>query len=438
MSKRWVGLFIGTLVSLSGACGGGDDPPATPPVNRVGAYCGNRGELQPCDAGYECVIFSRAPSATTTASCTKPCSTDADCTSPVASYVCGVGPSGARQCVPSCDSGNVVCVDGVATACSNPALSSQHCETCGCGSGERCQSDGKCGPLVEQGQACERDSDCKSDNCGESSKLCRVPVGSQCDASNCDRCMTQGTFSFCSRECTGGRGCSGDFACLGESSYYSCRPPCNDACPGSSNLGGSYQCKTATDATRFCACDNCTIATPPGVAGARCWKTEDCQSGVCLGDSTSGGSGYCSRECTSNSDCSTGFECGTVNCVSAEDKDCGKRCLKLCAPSSDCGEASCSAVGGVTGGNACLPRLPETADCIFDNDCQSGRCIAKQCGGVNGAANGASCGKGTDCASGNCQGGTCRGTALLGDKCTVAVDCSVGSCCSDGTCGNGC
>ena len=77
--------------------------------------------------------------------------------------------------------------------------------------------------------------------------------------------------------------------------------------------------------------------------------------------------------------------------------------------------------------------------CQANEVCLSGRCTNNGCISANGAANGSSCKAATDCASANCINSLRKGTAMIGDACANAADCSVGTCCSTTSkCGTSC
>lgn len=207
---------------------------------------------------------------TEVAFCSQSCSVDDDCEFSARSggMICATGPSGAQICAPPCHEPNgFACVGGDTVACSQ--VGDGYCAQCGCPTGERCSLEQKCEPLASEGDGCEGDADCLSDNCGSGGQ-CRVAIGDSCDASNCDMCLSQGSWSFCSRECEIQQECDGVAYCLKPAGTdgFSCKPICNaendtDACP--------VDCKRAEnrDTDWYCECEDCDASFPGDEVAAR-------------------------------------------------------------------------------------------------------------------------------------------------------------------------
>lgn len=354
--------------------------------------------------------------------CTASCSVDADCS---ADTTCGVGPTGERACVPdACRASgryyDYVCRDGESVACEQ-VRAGEHCESCGCRDPSlRCSPDG-CVPLSDVGGECSRDSDCLTNNCSSIEFVCRVPVGSTCDSSNCDRCLVhESGWRFCSRSCDHERECNGS-RCIGNSTEgYTCRAGC-DGCPS--------RCRPISGEAPYCDCFDCEIEySTSRDLYSLCGADSTCASGACVGR------GMCTRTCVADADCGELGVCAMVPCAPGQATACGSVCLQACDALTSCRAGSCLELAGISGMvSACDPRLADGARCIAARDCRSGRCIDTICRPADGLENGSGCARSDDCRSGNCLGGTCRGTSLIGQSCEDRFDCAAGTCC-DGVC----
>jgi hypothetical protein len=419
---------------LLGACDGGR---ATPP-DRLGGrfeYCERNAE---CQSGY-CLLSAIG------GRCSLPCTSTSECDPATTGTQCGLGPDGTMACVPACgapDSG-YACVDGVSVACER-VDDDRQCLACGCDPSLRCEPGVGCLAKSEVGGNCRQDSDCRTGNCSTFAGVCRVPVGQACTANDCDRCLTAaGGWSYCSRECDDVEQCNGD-QCLGspETGFFTCRPGCTSfgdaSCPGT--------CQYPSDGGElFCACDyqTCPTVEPPRQVGQPCYSDSHCATGACYAHRECGGPfkdecidrGVCTQACESDASCGAGNTCVAVPCVEGQTTECGKLCLPTCSDAEPCDAytfcVARPAAGGATA-MVCDARQPEGASCWSGLDCQSGKCIDRRCAPAGGQANGAACGGPADCLSQSCVSGTCRGTALLGDSCTIPPDCAAGTCCTSG------
>lgn len=416
-------VVLGMLQLGSGCSSSGEDKPVP-----VGKYCSEDAE---CSGGF-CL--------TDVNTCSKPCASDSDCASTGAFYehVCGVAPTGARSCVPPCEAPGYVCVDNVSTSC-NVAPDDQ-CAECGCSGAERCEPEVGCMPKRAAGEPCQSDADCNTNNCSSFAGVCRVPVGSACDASNCDICLSGTDFSYCSRECLGNGAC-GKGLCLGSGDLYYCRPPCvglrDESCPGDF-------CKLFIDdltnaQSFYCDCassQKCTWLEDVHPLGTSCRYDSDCAGNLCdrviIGsDSLAGPSyaGICSQTCNTSAECGEGFTCAAVGTP---------HCLPTCEGSCATG-GNCVGLPSVEGDTtmACWMKRAE-GQCWQPGDCQSGNCAGGNCAPAGGQPNGGTCAAPDDCASNSCVGGKCQGLAVLGEACAVPADCAVGTCCIAGPSANTC
>lgn len=197
--------------------------------------------------------------------CTLDCATDAECRS---GSVCGDVAVDERVCASRCstDGYGWICDEGAPKVC-ELVPEGEACGTCGCPEGQFCNDGEECVDELEQGQPCERDWECRSQNCGipevTQDWVCLVPLGSPCTDSNCAACWgnDEEGDSFCTRHCDcentdldepeGSCGyCKSDTICVGDPTAY-CRPYCetNGDCPGDSEC---TQVRSAFDSFWVC------------------------------------------------------------------------------------------------------------------------------------------------------------------------------------------
>jgi hypothetical protein len=467
-----VGAFecgLGLMLELLSACSaGGADAPTrgaqtTPGSNKTDTQGGGNAEQlaswgtnceedSDCAKG-SCVLLADRSGYDEEGYCTKSCKKDADC--PAEIPVCGVGPDGEGMCAAPCSElpFGMTCIDERPVACS--ALTGS-CTDCGCADELRCDvPTGMCAAKGEVGEYCQDDEDCRTGNCGLYHHVCRTPIGSPCDTTNCDLCLSNDNWSYCSRECTREYCGATNDLCLGDEyeDLFFCRPPCQGAsdpsCPdGCDYGGGEYYCRSVTS------------ASPTRPLGSTCHAASDCESGNCYQiewcfafHGCNMGEGYCTAPCSNDDECGVGLRCVDMPCSPSEitvagetAATCGAMCLRDCTVTADVfgyqpcvvSDGSCRELPSVATNElvkVCDVRLPNEHYCRSSTACFSGRCEDEVCFPAGGQANGIACAGNEDCLSGVCSGGTCRGTALLGDPCVGNPDCAVGTCCS-GTCCN--
>jgi hypothetical protein len=326
-----------------------------------------------------------------------PCQTNNDC----ASDLCQYGAAG-NYCSAYCPGGGS-CPAGLACqvgagACMVPCTSSSLCAQCACPSGQLCSEGVGCVPLAEVGQPCTQDSACKSQNCGADARVCDVPIGSPCNASNCELCLTwTNGVSYCSRPCTTQNDCNGyGGVCAGGGGSYQCYPQCK------SNVDPSCgdRCELLSDASALiCTCNNnCTTTFQLSAVGGPCIDDAGCASGVCF-------LGICTSACSTDADCGAGNAC--VACGAG----CGNQCFETCGTTS-CVAGTCNTAGTRAAGGAvsfCDPHRPLGGSCSKATDCTSGRCGAgSTCIPPSGIPSGQPCTSSPqDCASGGCCNSNC-------------------------------
>jgi hypothetical protein len=305
------------------------------------------------------------------------------------------------------------------------------CYDCSCAAGLHCVAGQGCVPQATTGEACDEDSDCNTNNCSQYFKVCRVPVGQPCSASDCDRCLTLGATTYCSRECGGHDECNGGH-CIGDLDigYFTCQPPC-EGCP--------FECSAYNAATvglnymEYCDCvTGCSPSVPRRPNGSPCQTAADCASDLCV---VNGDISVCTQACTTSAECGAGLSCIGMPCSEGETEGCGTMCAPNC---EDLSFEACNYHQGCLDfyttesgvANVCSWKSPDNGLCTRNANCISGHCTEGLCVPAAGAPNGGGCAVPADCASQNCVAGECRGQQLLGQACTLNADCAVGNCCN--------
>lgn len=167
---------------------------------------------------------------------------------------------------------------------------------------------------------------------------------------------------------------------------------------------GSGGCVTDSDCSAGEHCDGgiCVPDTTAGEPCDPCSSHEDCGStyDFCLSGFPDGGA-YCGAQCTTDTNCPTGFSCMEVSgstvfqCI-PDSMDCSSTPPE-CTTDSDC------PTGEICDGGECVPDT--TTDCATDADCPAGYV---------------------------CDGGTCVPDTT--PDCYTDADCPPGTVCDGGTC----
>lgn len=347
--------------------------------------------------------------------CTRECTSDEQCGGEM---TCQEWSDGQDVCAPPCTDDRsspyeFVCIEGHQRRCEN-VPDHGNCTQCGCPDGFLCRPEG-CVPKSQVGERCASDSDCVSENCSPYDYVCRVPVGTACNASNCDSCMTFADWSYCSRRCDSNKDCDGRGVCIGNSSSgYRCVVSCGwelnartcpERCaqlPATSTSTGMY----------FCDCKTCTILEQKRKLGTACEQHHQCVGGLCLAraglcELTSGSCknrGGCSSRCTKSAECGAGAVCSEGVCFAtcASDMD----CQPTSSPFGSASALKCLMVPTEAGpSSVCDARGVSGATCREDSDCRFARCLSGVCRGA--AATGGMCGADADCQAGRCCSGVC-------------------------------
>jgi spore coat protein H len=189
-------------------------------------------------------------------------------------------------------------------------------------------------------------------------------------------------FSPCTGRCLGLERCD-DFKDNDQDNLFDCRDP---DCFATEACGGRR--------------DN----------GAGCSVGEQCASGMCLSELSSGyPDGLCSQACSETTTCAEGFICA------------GSVCLQSCKKSDDCRDGySCFTTEE---GNACLPDCGSPWDCPDSGMCNvySGYCTAE----LGRKRDLARCTQGEECESGHCIDGFCTSLCASSVGCPEQFTCRV-------------
>lgn len=169
---------------------------------------------------------------------------------------------------------------------------------------------------------------------------------------------------------------------------------------------------------------------PLRATGAACTADSQCQDGTCLMLGFT--DGYCTRSCTSSTNCLAGSQCGDNPTGSGPARVCLVQCSQPGQSPGGCRTGYvCDTTANTAGVPVCQPGCVSNTTCGAAPTCDSrGFC----CG-----SNGFACCEGTMCASGNtCQAGTCRTGAACGATgqacCTSGAACQPGNLCSANVC----
>lgn len=273
------------------------------------------------------------------------CSADSDCENRLCL---------SDRCAAPCEQ-NAQC--GLDQLCQNQTVSragqSADFDVCKTVAQERCDITGTCSDVV---RLC---SDLRVDpNINATVAFCRFPrsggspLGTSCTSgADCRSGLCLTNFSGeCSVACASDSQCAPGQVCTGQSSAASanlCVRGCsdNDDCLALANANTNYNCQInedsrANEIDQICRPEVIVDPANPaaGALGAPCATNVDCQSGMCLTNTT-----YSSNPCATAADCAAGQVCevspssGATVCSSVT-----SACTVVCDDPSDCS-------GGVTG-----------------------------------------------------------------------------------------
>ncbi|MDC3984826.1 MopE-related protein [Polyangium jinanense] len=338
-----------------------------------------------------------------------------------------------------CLSGN--CVDGV---CCNGTCTGE-CQACSVAAGAA--TNGVCGNITS-GQpdnypantcaapkACDGGGVCKSAN----GIVCAT--GSDCVTGNCvdGVCCDTSCTGVC-KACSVAKGAAANGVCGNIAPGSTDDAP---VCGGSNVCNGSGAClktkgevcSTASEcASGACvdgvcctamACGSCQTCNKNIMLAGTCTNIDSGQpdnfpAGNCTGTNVCDGAGVCKE--LNGSACSTAGECFSGNCI--DGFCCDSACNGTCR--------TCAAASGAPANGTCGNVTSGTQDTVPANACTG----TNVCDGTGTCkkSNGAVCGAGNECLSGNCVDGVCCNSTCT-STCQACSAAAKGQG-SDGTCGN--
>ncbi len=281
---------------------------------------------------------------------------------------------------------------------------------------ERCDgADNDCDDLVDEtctpiGGACTADDECVGLMCRETvaGRLCTTACNPLRPEFGCDPGFYCARSTGCEGLCVplaGDRGtlgngedCTADQQCA---SLF-CTDPgdgrrrCLEPCRGDAGMClGGEACAANTDDCGACVAEEILRASRG--LGEGCAEDTECRTGQCYEDA---GRMYCTRACTADAECPTGYHCrggegvcaagprGNIGDTCLGNDDCENRtfcatrldqswCSRICNDQEPCPEGfDCVPAGGTT---ICAPRLGLLGDpCTSDAACVSGSCAIEE------------------------------------------------------------
>jgi hypothetical protein len=302
---------------------------------------------------------------------------------------------------------------------------------------------GSCVPDVDNGDACDEDTDCESNHCDNGfccndgtccSEAADCPsvggIGATCDdPSTCQG--TRGEVICQANQCTTNSGVPDDSACTNTTEANTCGFGRSIFCSGSAT-------QTPPSCPALCASDDgcdddahCDVVCIPDVAdGGLCDEASDCASGYC-NNNVCCAAGDC---CQTPSDCPSSYStpptcevpsacqgtrdaptCIDYICDTIADVPDDSACT-LIVEAQTCGlypSRYCSG-GSEQPAPVCAMSCTADSECDEGGHCDGGQCIMDQ-------GPGTTCDEDSDCAANHCQNGFC---CASGDCCNRASDCS--------------
>ncbi len=272
--------------------------------------------------------------------------------------------------------------------------------------------------------------------------------GQPCDACNGDGncangyCLKYDEGNYCGKNCTSDSSCSDNFycydisggtdQCVAENGHcgqtggniqvgYFCygHETCKDglcmALPDDAYCSKECTSNSQCPGWMKCIADLCLIGGSTPLGGS-CGFHTDCASGMCLGISDS--EAVCTLTCLDAADCPAGFGCMSGYCLQGGSKAYGTDCQY----DMECKSVSCMSLGG--GKKICTTTCSSNNDCPSKDPCTNGLCIPPGNGPF-----GAKCASHLDCQSGFCA-------AMSNKFCSISCD-SDAQCPAKAACGSG-
>ena len=325
-----------------------------------------------------------------------------------------------------------------------------------------CSSDADCPHIVAVSQGQEYYAgilSCTNGSCGDVSN--QIPQGTGALGDTCTNDYDCADPGFCQSLSTGSGVCGSPCA------------PASDTCPA------GFSCVAYSNAPDqgVCLADQGGSTGPKAAAGEPCQYSTDCQSLLCVQDSSGS---FCRDKCSADGDCSGGQSCmplsgqsygacldastppptgdGAISDPCTSGADCASGlcagdgtayvCTQRCDASSPC-PTGYDCFGFTDGsGGGCFPaagQAPVGAPCQYSNDCASGSCVAFEGGGdpfcTAPCQGDADCPCGTTCTATTtdsiCAPGPKVGCVPEGAACAADGECSSGLC-TGGVCAAAC
>ena len=405
---------------------GGADP-AKICVDQKPASCGTDGK---CDGAGGCHHY--APGSL----CSPPVCKNGMATKSSFCDAAGVCPPPAMEtCTP------IIVCNGGGTACEKTCIRDDQCLA-----GTKCFG-GKCG-LLDDGKACDENSDCKSKFCADG-VCCNTACGGNTPTSkgDCEACtVKEGATKDGVCTLRVGRTCNDQNACTKVDTCVADAAPPGAKCVGTMPV----QC-TAKDQCHLVGVCNtttgvCTNPLAPDTTacsdGSMCTVGDACAAGVCRPGPA--------KACTAPDQCHN--LCDPVTGMCNPPKPTGAKCddLDKCTPGQDtCTAGNCGGKPKICPADSChIPGVcapatgicsPATlkmdgASCDDANQCITGRtCTAGKCSPGTVKVCGDPSGKDKDCvmcvpATGACMPINETGKCVDEDKCTQIERCAAGKC----------
>ena len=410
-------------------------PVPRPVLDSLGTHCGVA--VPPTDAysdqlvGGEtcelCIIHQGAGEACISQACTARCEFDEDCPD---GFIC--------TCWPGDEQIEQVCVKrpdenrwswrATTLSCSTVSCCGAldtHCERdLECCSGHCDNSSNLCTHCSPNKTACSNDLECCSRYCDPSGQCAPQLDGSPCEINEhcaseyCD--LSTHTCSSCKAE--GGKCWFGDECCSGNCDRV--KRACGACSPNDQTCYVGTECCSGLCNLQT---QRCAACLPSAVVG--CGTDSDCCSGVCdlqttrcapcksAGGTCTSGSECCSESCDADGTCDT-LACNDYGTYCGQNSEC---CSNVCNPASHLCTLS-----------------SDGQNCTSNGECISGSCdLTGRCGtGMYACSSSGACSSDGYCCSGVCDSHTqtCLACAPEGTACSTDASCCTGRCSPAGIC----
>ncbi len=341
------------------------------------------------------------------------CVSDGDCASPL---FCQPLSSGSGTCATGCQTASPNCPSGFECV---PYSNSPGNGVCLEATGGGSQGGNK-----QPGDPCDSSPECESFLCVQESggSFCREPCSNAADCPSGEQCMplsgggTGACFPFVDNNpdpptgkangepCDSSDECQSQLCAGADPDYY-----CTQPCGASSQCPPGYVCYGLSGGGGGCFEDQGSGGAPTIDTGGPCDDSSECVSGQCV--SLDGGAGFCTDDCSTDTDCPCGMECFDTS------------------------------GGFICGPGAKIACVGDGGPCAADTECISGSCVGGICGTPCTVLGAEVCGATQGClrSSATTAEGLCanRGATSDGKPCSVDTEC-MSLMCHDGQCSQPC